>query len=142
MDSEGLESSTQRRSGTVALKGGVGRLPTMQCGRTRDSAARRVASAFLAAPQGQQLKWFVAAVPERLVLSLYSLDVRKIAVCAGTPAWMRAPGAVPAAVQRGCAGFHVRVDEGNSPAQPVAVDVGQALAWAEHKIKHLGGSGE
>ena len=58
----------------------------------------------------------------------------KIAVFAGTPSWLPGLGGVPADVQRVSAGFQVRVDERSPPAQPVPVDVGQALAWAEHKI--------
>jgi len=58
----------------------------------------------------------------------------QIAVFAGTPSWLRGLGGVPADVQRVSVGFQVRIDEGSSPAQPVPVDVGQALAWAEHKI--------
>ena len=58
----------------------------------------------------------------------------KVAVFTGTPSWLRGLGAVPADVQRVSAGFQVRVDEGSPPAQPVPVDVGEALAWAEHKI--------
>jgi transmembrane sensor len=57
-----------------------------------------------------------------------------IAVFAGTPSWLRGLAGVPADVQRVSAGFQVRIDEGSPPAQPVPVDVGQALAWAEHKI--------
>jgi transmembrane sensor len=58
----------------------------------------------------------------------------KIAVFSGTPSWLHGLGTVPADVQRVSAGFQVRVDEGSPPAQPVPVDVGDALAWAEHKI--------
>jgi len=58
----------------------------------------------------------------------------KIAVFAGTPSWLRGLVGVPADVQRVSAGFQVRVDEGSPPVQPVSADVGQALAWAEHKI--------
>ena len=58
----------------------------------------------------------------------------KIAVFTGTPSWLPGLRAVPADVQRVSAGFQVRVDEESPPAQPVPVDVGQALAWAEHKI--------
>jgi len=58
----------------------------------------------------------------------------KIAVFAGTPSWLHDMGGVPAEVQRVSAGFQARVEEGSPPAQPVPADVGQVLAWAEHKI--------
>jgi transmembrane sensor len=58
----------------------------------------------------------------------------KIAVFAGIPSWLRGLGGVPAEVQRVSVGFQVRVNEGGPPAQPIPVDVGQVVAWAEHKI--------
>jgi transmembrane sensor len=58
----------------------------------------------------------------------------KVAVFTGEPAWLLREGDAPPQVLRVTAGFQVRVDEGGASAQPVPVDLGQALAWAEHKI--------
>jgi transmembrane sensor len=58
----------------------------------------------------------------------------KVAVFTGEPAWLHSEADVPPPVQRVTAGFQVRIDEAGASAQPVPVDLGQALAWAEHKI--------
>jgi transmembrane sensor len=58
----------------------------------------------------------------------------KVAVFTGEPAWLLSEGDAPPQVQRVTAGFQVRVDAEGASAQPVPVDLGQALAWAEHKI--------
>ena len=42
--------------------------------------------------------------------------------------------AVPADAQRVRAGYQLRIDAGEASAQPVPVDVSQALAWLHHKI--------
>jgi transmembrane sensor len=44
------------------------------------------------------------------------------------------PGVVPGDVQRVRAGYQLRIDSGMTAAQPVPVDVHQALAWVQHRI--------
>jgi transmembrane sensor len=58
----------------------------------------------------------------------------QIAVFTGQPSWLRNPADVPAEVQRVTAGYQVRFDGRGGSAEPAPVDLGQALAWAEHKI--------
>jgi len=58
----------------------------------------------------------------------------EVAVFAGTPSWLRGPGAVPAEVQRVTAGYQVRIDGSGPPAQPVPADLNQTLGWVQHKI--------
>jgi transmembrane sensor len=58
----------------------------------------------------------------------------QVAVFTGNPAWLRTDRAAPAYVQRVRAGYQLRVDAGGLSAQPVAVDLDQALGWLQHKI--------
>jgi transmembrane sensor len=58
----------------------------------------------------------------------------EIAVFAGEPSWLRNAGGLPPGVQRVTAGYQLRIDAGATPAQPVPVDLDQALGWVQHKI--------
>jgi len=58
----------------------------------------------------------------------------QVAVFTGAPAWLQAEGDVPARVPRVGAGYQVRFDGQGGSAEPAPVDLGQALAWAEHRI--------
>ena len=57
----------------------------------------------------------------------------QIAVYGGQPPWLGG-STVPADVRRVAAGYRLRVDDGRTPGQPVAVNLDQALAWQQHKI--------
>jgi transmembrane sensor len=56
-----------------------------------------------------------------------------VAVLAGEPPLPGVPG-FPAGALRVDAGYQVRVDTGGMPAQPMPVDVQQAVAWLQDKI--------
>ena len=58
----------------------------------------------------------------------------EIAVFTGEPSWLRSAVAIPATVPRVTAGYQVSIDAGGMTAQPVAVDLNQALGWLQHKI--------
>jgi transmembrane sensor len=58
----------------------------------------------------------------------------QIAVFSGEPSWLRNASTVSPEAQRVVAGHQVRFAAGSANAQPVAVDVDQALAWLQHKI--------
>jgi len=58
----------------------------------------------------------------------------EIAVFTGEPSWLRSAVAIPATVERVTAGYQVSIDAAGMTAQPVAVDLNQALGWLQHKI--------
>jgi transmembrane sensor len=58
----------------------------------------------------------------------------EIAVFSGEPSWLGSAQALPPEVQRVTAGYQLRIDAGAPPAQPVPVDLNQALGWVQHKI--------
>jgi len=67
-------------------------------------------------------------------VTLVTVAEGQVAVFTGDPAWLRSDRTAPAYVQRVKAGYQVRVDAGGLSAQPVAVDLDQALGWLQHKI--------
>jgi transmembrane sensor len=58
----------------------------------------------------------------------------QVAVFTGEPVWLQDDRTAPAYVQRVKAGYQLRVDAGVLSAQPVPVDLNQALGWLQHKI--------
>ena len=57
-----------------------------------------------------------------------------VTVVEGEVAVLETRGSVQADAQRVRAGYQLRIDAGEASAQPVPVDVSQALAWLHHKI--------
>jgi len=58
----------------------------------------------------------------------------EIAVFSAEPSWLGSTQGLPPGAQRVRAGYQLRIDAGAPPAQPVPVDLNQALAWLQHKI--------
>ena len=67
-------------------------------------------------------------------VTLVTVAEGQVAVFTGEPAWLRSDRTAPAYVQRVRAGYRLRVDAGVLSAQPVPVDLNQALGWLQHKI--------
>jgi transmembrane sensor len=57
-----------------------------------------------------------------------------VAVFIGAPGWLHNEGSAPLDVKRVNAGQQVRIDAAGISAQPVSVDLLQALAWLRHQI--------
>jgi transmembrane sensor len=67
-------------------------------------------------------------------VTLVTVAEGQVSVFTGEPAWLRSDRTAPAYVQRVRAGYQLRVDAGVLSAQPVPVDLDQALGWLQHKI--------
>jgi transmembrane sensor len=67
-------------------------------------------------------------------VTLVTVAEGQVAVFTGGPVWLQGDTTVPAYVQRVKAGYQLRVDAGVLSAQPVPVDLDQALGWLQHKI--------
>jgi transmembrane sensor len=67
-------------------------------------------------------------------VTLVTVAEGQVAVFTGEPVWLQGEGTAPAYVQRVKAGYQLRVDVGVLSAQPVPVDLNQALGWLQHKI--------
>jgi transmembrane sensor len=67
-------------------------------------------------------------------VTLVTVAEGQVAVFTGEPVWLRSDRTAPAYVQRVRAGYQLRVDAGVLSAQPVPVDLNQALGWLQHKI--------
>jgi transmembrane sensor len=67
-------------------------------------------------------------------VTLVTVAEGQVAVFMGEPVWLQGDRTAPAYVQRVRAGYQLRVDAGVLSAQPVPVDLDQALGWLQHKI--------
>ena len=67
-------------------------------------------------------------------VTLFTVAEGQVAVFTGEPAWLRSDRTTPAYLKRVKAGYQLRVDAGVLSAQPVPVDLDQALGWLQHKI--------
>jgi transmembrane sensor len=73
-------------------------------------------------------------VYRKVHVTMVTVAEGQVAVFTGAPVWLRSAAGAPAYVLLVEAGYQVRVDAGAMSAQPVPVDLRQALGWLRHKI--------